>query len=80
MAARHLILLSLMLYAGMSYIDTETLVAPLTLVVVSVAAFAWAVRSGQFDDTVTPPIRILLYDRSLLPAPSDESRHDASRS
>jgi len=24
------------------------------------AAFVWAVRSGQFDDTTTPPIRILL--------------------
>jgi len=23
-------------------------------------AFAWAVRSGQFDDTTTPPVRILL--------------------
>ena len=26
------------------------------------AAFAWAVRSGQFDDTCTPPIRVLLDD------------------
>ena len=24
------------------------------------AAFVWAVRAGQFDDTTTPPIRILL--------------------
>jgi cbb3-type cytochrome oxidase maturation protein len=24
------------------------------------AAFVWAVRSGQFDDTTTPPIRVLL--------------------
>ena len=23
-------------------------------------AFFWAVRTGQFDDTTTPPIRILL--------------------
>ncbi len=30
------------------------------------AAFVWAVRSGQFDDTTTPPIRILL----------DEAPHD----
>ena len=22
-------------------------------------AFAWAVRSGQFDDTATPPLRML---------------------
>ncbi len=31
------------------------------------AAFFWAVRTGQFDDTTTPPIRILL----------DEPRHEA---
>jgi cbb3-type cytochrome oxidase maturation protein len=24
------------------------------------AAFVWAVRAGQFDDTETPPLRILL--------------------
>lgn len=24
------------------------------------AAFVWAVRTGQFDDTVTPPHRILI--------------------
>jgi cbb3-type cytochrome oxidase maturation protein len=23
------------------------------------AAFAWAVRSGQYDDTATPPVRML---------------------
>ena len=44
------------------------------------AAFAWAVRTGQFDDTVTPALRILLDDRRPLPSPSDELRHDASRS
>jgi cbb3-type cytochrome oxidase maturation protein len=26
------------------------------------AAFVWAVRSGQFDDTCTPAIRMLLED------------------
>lgn len=26
------------------------------------AAFVWAVRSGQFDDTATPPVRMLLED------------------
>jgi cbb3-type cytochrome oxidase maturation protein len=34
------------------------------------AAFVWAVRSGQFDDTTTPAVRILL----------DESGRSASRS
>ena len=26
------------------------------------AAFAWAVRSGQYDDTCTPAVRMLLED------------------
>ena len=30
------------------------------LLVFAIAAFFWAVRSGQFDDLDTPPLRILL--------------------
>ena len=26
------------------------------------SAFVWAVRSGQFDDTTTPAVRVLLDD------------------
>jgi cbb3-type cytochrome oxidase maturation protein len=43
-------------------------------------AFAWAVGSGQFDDTTTPPIRILLDDSRPFTLASDESRHDEARS
>jgi cbb3-type cytochrome oxidase maturation protein len=43
-------------------------------------AFAWAVRSGQFDDTTTPPLRILHDDRPLFIPVSDEPRHDEARS
>lgn len=34
---------------------------PLALLVVAgfVGAFVWAVRSGQLDDTETPPLRVL---------------------
>lgn len=28
------------------------------------AAFVWAVTSGQFDDTMTPAVRVLLDDRA----------------
>ena len=37
------------------------LILPLTLVlsVGAVAAFAWATRSGQFDDLETPAVRLL---------------------
>ncbi len=33
-------------------------------------AFVWAVRSGQFDDTVTPAVRVLLDETA--PPPSDK--------
>ena len=40
------------------------LLVPLAILLaaVSVAAFGWAVRTGQFDDTETPAIRMLLDD------------------
>lgn len=40
------------------------LLIPLSLVllVCAIAAFAWAVRSGQFDDLDTPAIDILADD------------------
>lgn len=43
---------------------------PLALLLagVGVAAFFWAVRSGQFEDTETPALRILLEDDSEGPA------------
>jgi cbb3-type cytochrome oxidase maturation protein len=36
-------------------------------------AFIWAVRSGQFDDTGTPPVRILVDERDA-PRPSSGPR------
>lgn len=37
------------------------LLVPLSIIllVVMIAAFVWAVRSGQFDDLDTPPLDIL---------------------
>jgi cbb3-type cytochrome oxidase maturation protein len=46
------------------------------------AAFAWAVRTGQFDDTMSPPLRILFEDspRSSIGSSVSESRsHDHTR-
>jgi cbb3-type cytochrome oxidase maturation protein len=42
----------------------------LVLLVVAVAAFFWAVRSGQYDDLESPAWRILLDDDR---APPDDS-------
>jgi cbb3-type cytochrome oxidase maturation protein len=43
------------------------IILPLALLVVgaAVAAFVWAARSGQFDDTDTPPSRLLVDDAEI---------------
>jgi cbb3-type cytochrome oxidase maturation protein len=33
--------------------------------------FIWAVRTGQFDDTVTPAVRVLLEDHHSKDAVND---------
>jgi len=44
------------------------------------AAFAWAALSGQFDDTTTPPIRILFEDAGSTTHPVSEGpAHVCSR-
>lgn len=47
---------------------------PLALLIagIAVALFIWAVRSGQFDDLDTPPVRILFDDET----PSGDRRRD----
>lgn len=46
------------------------IVLPLALLVVAagVAAYVWAVRSGQFDDTTTPAVRTVIEDDDPAPA------------
>ena len=42
-------------------------------------AFLWAVDSGQFDDTYTPALRILLDDDHPVASPGSEGAvHDQS--
>lgn len=44
-------------------------------------AFLWAVESGQFDDTFTPAVRILVDEDGLAAPPGSEGAvHDQSRS
>jgi cbb3-type cytochrome oxidase maturation protein len=38
------------------------IIAALTIAIGFLIAFIWAVKSGQFDDTHTPSMRILLDD------------------
>lgn len=44
----------------------------LVLLLAAVAAFFWAVRSGQFDDLETPAWRILLDDDRNPPPDTDK--------
>lgn len=48
---------------------------PLALVLAGggVAAFRWAVRSGQFDDLDTPALRVLLDDEPAPDPPAPDS-------
>lgn len=52
------------------------LLIPLSLVLAGgfLAAFIWAVRAGQYDDTCTPPMRLLTEDVS--PARISRSKAD----
>ena len=41
-----------------------------------VGAFVWSVRSGQYEDTVTPSLRVLL-DEATAPADSQPAEANA---
>lgn len=43
----------------------------ITMALVFLAVFAWAVCSGQFDDTVTPAHRMLLEGQGPLTLPQE---------
>jgi cbb3-type cytochrome oxidase maturation protein len=38
--------------------------ASLTVALLFLAGFVWAVRSGQYEDTLTPSMRVLAEDQS----------------
>ena len=46
------------------------ILASLTVAALFLGGFIWAVRTGQFEDTGTPPLRILAEDD---PAPAAQS-------
>lgn len=45
------------------------LLIPLSIViaVAFLGAFIWAVRSGQYEDTCTPAMRVLLEEKTMEP-------------
>lgn len=50
------------------------LLIPLSIVVAAcfLGAFIWAVRSGQFDDTCTPAMRVLVEEKKAAPEISQD--------
>ena len=44
------------------------ILASLAVGLVFVGAFVWSVRSGQFEDTLTPAMRVLADDGAVQPA------------
>ncbi len=51
------------------------LLIPLSIAfaVAFLAAFIWAVRSGQYEDTCTPSMRLLLDDKNTKTEPTKNS-------
>ena len=46
------------------------LIASITVAAVFLGAFLWSVRKGQFDDEVSPPVR-MLFDEPIKPTGDD---------
>jgi cbb3-type cytochrome oxidase maturation protein len=40
--------------------------------------FIWAVKTGQFDDTVSPAIRILFDDKKVSKTSKEEKKNDGT--
>ena len=55
------------------------LLIPLSVVIAAVflCAFIWAVRSGQYDDTCTPSLRLLVQDSEPKRNPSPEAERSS---
>jgi cbb3-type cytochrome oxidase maturation protein len=56
------------------------LLIPLSIVIALcfLGAFIWAVRSGQYEDTCTPSMRLLLEEKRGEARPEVETKSDVS--
>jgi cbb3-type cytochrome oxidase maturation protein len=53
------------------------ILASLGVALLFLLAFIWAVRSGQFEDTCTPAMRILTDDAPPKPVSDSETKPEA---
>jgi cbb3-type cytochrome oxidase maturation protein len=44
----------------------------LTIAVLFLGAFLWSLRSGQYDDTYGPSVRMLFDDKTIKELPKDK--------
>ena len=51
------------------------ILASLTVAGIFLGAFIWAVRSGQYEDTFTPSMRILMEDAPQSAMPPTKKPH-----
>jgi len=57
------------------------LIASISVAALFLLAFLWSVRSGQYDDEVSPPLRILFDDKPVtsgLPGEGTAIEHSKS--
>jgi cbb3-type cytochrome oxidase maturation protein len=57
------------------------ILAPLAILLagIGIAAFIWAVRSGQYDDVETPALRMILDDNQANHSPGIEDNNGPKR-
>ena len=51
------------------------ILASIVVAVIFLLAFRWAVKSGQYDDTYSPSVR-MLFDDELVKEPKEESNNN----
>ena len=56
------------------------ILASLLMAIVFLAGFIWSVRSGQYEDTTTPSMRLLMDGEDAGNKPGTEPMNPASKS
>jgi cbb3-type cytochrome oxidase maturation protein len=54
------------------------ILASLTLALAFLGGFIWAVRSGQYEDTFTPSLRVLTDEEKPGPSPAKNSANETT--
>ncbi len=52
----------------------------LTIALIFLIVFFWNMKSGQYDDTYTPSIRMLFDDKPKKQEPKSEKKENSSKS